>query len=153
MALDSWIALLVDSGHSRQNALAAVRSVLQQGQRADLLPQLPAAHQCHLDRSPTVLCSATTLHTLLRLYSLTKVPACCDCTCKHVRTHGGVQQALGCGPGDHEGHAKALVAGKKDSIKAQKGLMEELAGLHGRELAQQCKEHGTAAMHGRAAVT
>ena len=64
-----------------------------------------------------------------------------------------MQQALGCGPGDHEGHAKALVAGKKDSLKAQKGLMEELASLHGRELAQQCREHGTAAMPGCAAGT
>ena len=51
-------------------------------------------------------------------------------------------QALGCGPGEHEGHVKALVAGKKDSIKAQKGLMEELAALHGRELAHQCQQQG-----------
>lgn len=51
-----------------------------------------------------------------------------------------VWQALGCGPGEHEGHVRALVAGKKDSIKAQKGLMEELASLHGRKLAHQCQQ-------------
>ncbi|KAL0026038.1 hypothetical protein WJX79_004093 [Trebouxia sp. C0005] len=51
-----------------------------------------------------------------------------------------LNKALGCGPGEHEGHVRALVAGKKDSIKAQKGLMEELASLHGRKLAHQCQQ-------------
>lgn len=53
-----------------------------------------------------------------------------------------LNKALGCGPGEHEGHVRALLAGKKDSMKAQKGLMEELAGLHGRELAHQCQQQG-----------
>lgn len=53
-----------------------------------------------------------------------------------------LNKALGCGPGEHEGHVRGLVAGKKDSMKAQKGLMEELASLHGRELAHQCRQQG-----------
>ena len=54
-------------------------------------------------------------------------------------------QALGCGPADYEGHVKALVAGKKDSIKEKKSLMDELAGLHGRELAHHADQQGTTA--------
>ena len=51
-------------------------------------------------------------------------------------------QALGCGPGEHEGHVRGLVSAKKDSIKDKKSLMEELAHLHGRELAEKCHKQG-----------
>ena len=51
-------------------------------------------------------------------------------------------QALGCGPADYEGHVKALVAAKKESLKERKSLMDELAGLHGQELAHQAAQQG-----------
>ena len=51
-------------------------------------------------------------------------------------------QALGCGPADYEGHVKLLVAAKKESLKEKKSLMDELAGLHGRELAHQVEQQG-----------
>ena len=53
-------------------------------------------------------------------------------------------QALGCGPAEHEGHVKGLVAAKKDNIKTQKSLMEELAGLHGQTLANEAQKQGHA---------
>lgn len=53
-----------------------------------------------------------------------------------------LNKALGCGPADYEGHVKALVAGKKESVKEKKSLMDELAGLHGRELAHQADQQG-----------
>ena len=52
-------------------------------------------------------------------------------------------QALGCGPAEHEGHVRGLVAAKKDSIKTQKSLMEELAGLHGQALAHEAQQQGS----------
>ena len=52
-------------------------------------------------------------------------------------------QALGCGPAEHEGHVKGLVAAKKDSIKIQKSLMEELAGLQGQALAHEAQQQGS----------
>ncbi|KAL3152409.1 Alanyl-tRNA editing protein Aarsd1 [Trebouxia sp. C0010 RCD-2024] len=53
-----------------------------------------------------------------------------------------LNKALGCGPAEHEGHVKGLVAGKKDSMKTQKSLMEELAGLHGQALAHEAQQQG-----------
>lgn len=37
---------------------------------------------------------------------------------------------------------RGLVSAKKDSIKEKKSLMEELAHLHGRELAEKCHKQG-----------
>lgn len=42
---------------------------------------------------------------------------------------------------------KGLVAGKKDSMKTQKSLMEELAGLHGQALAHEAQQQGV--LHSR----
>ena len=51
-------------------------------------------------------------------------------------------KALGCGPAEHEGHVRGLVTAKKDNIKTQKSLMEELAALHGQALANDAQQQG-----------
>ena len=51
-------------------------------------------------------------------------------------------QALGCGAADHVAQVQGLQAVKKDSAKVNKGFMEELAQLHGRELARQSRAQG-----------
>ena len=55
-------------------------------------------------------------------------------------------QALGCGPAEHEGHVRGLVAAKKDNIKTQKSLMEELAGLQAQSLANEAQKQGHACL-------
>lgn len=51
-------------------------------------------------------------------------------------------QVLGCGPADYVSQAQGLQAAKRDLAKANKSLMDELAQLHGRELARQSKVQG-----------
>lgn len=52
-------------------------------------------------------------------------------------------QVLGCGPTDYVNQVQGLQAAKRDSAKVHKSLMDELAQLHGCELARQSKAQGT----------
>ena len=61
---------------------------------------------------------------------------------KRKNTKAYLLQALGCGPGEHEGHVRGLLAAKKEGMKAQKSLMEELAALHGHALAEEAHKQG-----------
>ena len=58
----------------------------------------------------------------------------CVCVC--------MPQMLGCGPADYITQVQGLQAVKRDSGKTNKSLMDELAQLHGRELARLSAAQG-----------
>lgn len=53
-----------------------------------------------------------------------------------------MSQVLGCGPADYVTQVQGLQAVKRDAGKTNKSLMDELAQLHGRELARLSAEQG-----------